>query len=155
MIFFLFTAHVILNHSMESLYRSNLFTLALYIPFAVLGAIFLFDFNGLLASLIFYAFRKLTLDLPFAKSLEAEANEVGNKLAQKAGFKSPEEAGPRNVKDWQDLEMSEIPEYLVKKSPCDYRVRWTLINLMMDKAKSKEIEDSKFLQTIWKLLCLW
>ena len=95
---------------MESLYRSNLFTLALYIPFAVLGAIFLFDFNGLLASLIFYAFRKITLDLPFAKSLEAEANEVGNKIAQKAGFKPLEEAGPRNVKEWQDLEMSEIPD---------------------------------------------
>ena len=89
----------------------------MYIPFAVLGAIFLFDFNGLLASLIFYAFRKITLDLPFAKSLEAEANEVGNKIAQKAGFKPLEEAGPRNVKEWQDLEMSEIPEYLVKKSP--------------------------------------
>ena len=47
------------------------------------------------------------------------------------------------LKDWQDLEMSEIPEYLVKKSPCDYRVRWTLINLMMDRAKSKEIHEKK------------
>ena len=79
-------AHALLNHNSEELCKSNLMTLGLIIPLAVLWAIVPNDGIALVADWFFNKVKKLTWELPFSRAIETEADVVGLKLASKACF---------------------------------------------------------------------
>ena len=79
-------AHALLNHNSEELCKSNLMTLGLIVPLAVLWAIVPNDGIALIADWFFHQVKKLTWELPFSRAIEKEADEVGLQLASKACF---------------------------------------------------------------------
>jgi metalloendopeptidase OMA1, mitochondrial len=98
-------AHAILGHSAEILSHAAFFDILLMI---ILGLIWALIPSDLFAALIHISFNKLmqvTLELPYNRKLETEADEIGLTLASKACFDVRE-----SVVFWKKMAFLELLE---------------------------------------------
>jgi predicted Zn-dependent protease len=79
-------AHTLLNHAAEQLSYINFLSALLILPFAVMWAFLPNDGIALVADWFFNKVSGILWELPFARHMETEADEVGLTLASKACF---------------------------------------------------------------------